>query len=136
MAHAPSGTIAGLTFQHHATRRANTCRETPINASDSRIALVPVTRLRNARNSAMHVLRPRSRTPLNRQSGHSHRCLPALVNPFLRIAPRTTSNASPRMTCSCSWNKPTSDVKQPRRTTDATNNIPRHTRHQQTSPKT
>ena len=48
MAHAPSGTIAGLTFQHHATRRANTCRETPINASDSRIALVPVTRLRNA----------------------------------------------------------------------------------------
>ena len=29
--------------------------------------------------------RPRSRTPLNRQSGHSHRCLPALVKPFLRM---------------------------------------------------
>lgn len=50
MAHAPSGAIAGLTFQHHATLAANACRVTPIDPAASRIVRVPVTRLRNARN--------------------------------------------------------------------------------------
>ena len=77
--------MRGLTSQHHATLAANACLPAPSEAAAARSVPVPVTQARNARNSAIRDRRPRSRTQPYRQRSHRHRCLPAPVNPFLRI---------------------------------------------------